>query len=155
MREVRTISLIVLLLGLLYVAAAGFCLHQYRGVTRLFEYYGISASEQSNIDSIVRMRQMLLGASMLFTVAFLLTLPSAVGLFLAREWARKLWLGAVLILALFHLVRLVADLRGDGFTLAMRFLEVALIGLVASVSWRRLTSKSLKGVFRRGIISAT
>jgi hypothetical protein len=155
MREVRTISLIVLLLGLLYVAAAVVALYQYWGLTKLFEYYGISASEQLNIDSIVRMRRMLLGAIMLFTIASLLTLPSAVGLFFAKEWARKLWLVVVLMLALFHLVRLVADARGGVAIMVMRLLEVALIGLVASISWRRLTSESLKGVFRRGLVSAT
>jgi len=49
MRQVKTVSLIVFLLGLLYVAGAAFCLHQYRGITKLFEYYGISYAEQLNM----------------------------------------------------------------------------------------------------------
>ena len=154
MRQVKTISLIVFLLGLLYVAGAAFCLYQYRGVTKLFEYYGISYAEQLNIDSIVKMRQMLLGALILFSIAALLTLASAVGLFRAKEWARKFWLGVVLLLAVFHLVRLATDLHGGGYILAMRLMEVVLIGLVAAVSWRQLTKESLKSVFRRSVASA-
>ena len=154
MRQVKTISLIVFLLGLLYVAGAAFCLYQYRGVTKLFEYYGISYAEQLNIDSIVKMRQMLLGALILFSIAALLTLASAVGLFRAKEWARKFWLGVVLLLAVFHLVRLATDLHGGGYILAMRLMEVVLIGLVAAVSWRQLTKESLKSVVRRSVASA-
>jgi hypothetical protein len=154
MRQVKTISLIVFLLGLLYVAGAAFCLYQYRGVTRLFEYYGISYTEQLNIDTIVKVRQTLLGASIIFLLAALLTLASAFGLFRAKEWARKFWLGIVLLLAVFHLVRLVTDLHEGGFILAMRLMEVVLIGLVAAVSWRQLTKEPLKSVFRRRVTSA-
>jgi hypothetical protein len=154
MRQVKTISLIVFLLGLLYVAGAAFCLYQYRGVTKLFEYYGILYAEQLNIDTIIKTRQMLLGAFILFSIAALLTLASAFGLFRAKEWARKFWLGVVLLLASFHLVRFATDLHGGWYILAIRLMEVALIGLVASVSWRQLTKESLKSVFRRGVISA-
>lgn len=154
MREVKTIALIVLLLGLLYVAGAAFCIYQYRGITKSFEYYGISSAAQVNIDIIVKMRRMLLGAFILFTVASLLTLVSAIGLFRAKEWARKFWLSVTLLLAVFHLVRLVTDLHEGGVLLAMRLMEVMLIGLVGAVSWRQLTRESLKSVFRRGIVSA-
>lgn len=154
MRQVKTISLIVFLLGLLYVAGAAVCLYQYRDITKLFEYYGISYAEQLNIDTIVKMRQMLLGAFILFSFAALLTLASAFGLFRAKEWARKFWLGVVLLLAVFHLVRLATDLHEGEFILAMRLMEVVLIGLVATVSWRQLTKESLKSVFRRGVPSA-
>jgi hypothetical protein len=154
MRQVKTISLIVFLLGLLYVAGAAFCLYQYRGVTKLFEYYGISYAEQSSIDTIVKMRRMLLGAFILFSIAALLTLASAFGLSRAKEWAREFWLGVVLLLAVFHLVRLATDLHQEWYIVAMRLMEVVLIGLVASVSWRQLTKESLKRVFRRGVVSA-
>jgi hypothetical protein len=154
MRQVKTISLIVFLLGLLYVAGAAFCLYQYCGITKLFEYYGISYAEQLNIDTIVQMRQMLLGAFVLFSSAALLTLASAFGLFRAKEWARKFWLGVVLLLAGFHLARLATDLHGGWYILVMRLMEVVLIGLVAAVSWRQLTKESLKSMFRRGVASA-
>jgi hypothetical protein len=154
MRQVKTIALIVLLLGLLYVAGAAFCLYQYRSVTGLFEYYGISYAEQLNIDTIVKVRQTLLGAFVLFTIASLLTLASAIGLFRAKEWARKFWLGVVSLLAVFHLVRLVTDAHEGGFILAIRLMEVLLIGLIAAVSWRQLTRESLKSMFRMSAASA-
>ena len=154
MRQVKTISLIVFLLGLLYAAGAAFCLYQYRGITGLFEYYGISYAEQLDIDTIVKTRQMLLGAFVFFSIAALLTLASAFGLLRTKEWARKFWLGVVLLLAVFHLVRLATDLHGGWYILAMRLMEVALIGSVASVSWRQLTKESLKSVFRGSVASA-
>ncbi len=155
MRQVKTIALIVLLLGLLYAAGAAFCLHQYQGVTKLFEYYGIQYSEQLKIDMIVKRRQTLQGGFVLFTVAALLTLIAASGLFCANEWARKFWLGVVLLLAIFHVARLATDLREGKFILAMRVTEVVLIGLIAAVSWRQLTKESMKNLFRMSVVSAT
>ncbi|MBA3713477.1 MAG: hypothetical protein H0W76_13675 [Pyrinomonadaceae bacterium] len=155
MRQVKTIALIVLLLGLLYVAGAAFCLHQYQGVTKLFEHYGIQYSEQLKIDMIVKMRQTLRGGFVLFTVAALLTLIAASGLFCAKEWARKFRLGVVLLLAIFHMARLATDLREGKFILAMRVAEVVLIVLIAAVSWRQLTKESMKNLFRRSVVSDT
>jgi len=100
------------------------------------------------------MRQMLLGAFTLFSIAALLTLASAFGLFRVKEWARKFWLGVVLLLAGFHLVRLATDLHQEWYIVAMRLVEVVLIGLVAAVSWRQLTKESLKSVFQGSVVGA-
>lgn len=64
------------------------------------------------------------------------------GLFLAKEWARKLWLGLVSVLLILHLMRLILDYRVGNFVLVERIIEVLLIGALALLSWLWLQRRS-------------
>ena len=144
----RTLSLIVSLLGSIYLGFAAISLYQYFRVAEVFASYGLSEAAQNDVPRIVEevRRTFLFG----FTVFLLLGLPSlivGVGLYFRKEWARKAWLVLVLLIVLLHLGRLVVDYHLGGLWLLEGSLEVLLIGVLAIVSW--------KGLYRKHIVSST
>ena len=134
----RTLSLLVSLLGLIYLGFAALSLYQYFRIAEVFASYGISQAAQNAMPGIGELRLTFLAG---FTVFLLLGLPSliiGVGLHLRSEWARRAWLGLVLVVVLLHLGRLVIDYHLGGLWLLEGSLEVVLVGFLAIVSWKEL-----------------
>ena len=69
-----------------------------------------------------------------------------IGLIRAREWARTGWLGAALALLFLHCLWLVV-FYSRGNTLGPTNWEIALIFVLAAVSWVYLTKPSVKRLF--------
>jgi hypothetical protein len=134
----RTLSLIVSLLGLIYLGFAAISLYQYFRVAEVFASYGISEAAQNDMPRIVEVRRIFLSGFTLFLLLGLPALIVGVGLYFRREWARRAWLVLVLLVVLLHLCRLVIDYHLGGLWLLERFLEVLLVGVLAIVSWKRL-----------------
>jgi len=147
MKKVKTLALVALLLSLIYLGVAVFCFYQYHQVIKLFAHYGITDAEQMTIESIAQTRHRLSSGFKEFTIAGLLTFNVGIGLYRAKEWARKTWLGLISLLMLFHVLRLIMGYQLGTLILMERIIEVLLISLFALLSWRLLTDKAIKSVF--------
>jgi hypothetical protein len=132
----KTLTLVVVALGIIYIALAANFLHQYREVARVLAYYGVSEAEIKDFEPIASTRTALLGGSIVCASLGMATLFAGAGLFLAKEWARKLWLAIATFLPLFHLFRLVADYKLGALWMAERALELVVVSLLAFISWR-------------------
>ena len=140
----RTLVYVVVILGIIYFALAASFLHQYREVARVFAYYGITEADFADLP-IGSTRQALLSGSIVCVCLSLSTLIAGAGLFLAKEWARKLWLAITTLLPFLHLLRLVADHKLGPLWTAERVVELVAVLLLALVSWRVLSNPRTDG----------
>ncbi len=148
MKRVRTLAILVLALGLIYLASGIFSLYQYRSVSQLFAYYGVPDEIWMRNPDIAQTRSKLWKASLEFSTVSVIVLVVGFGLYRAREWARKFWLALVLLLCVIHAVRLVLDYRLSNLLLAERVTEVVLIGALALLSWFWLWRKPINAELR-------
>ncbi|SRR6266404_1184212 len=140
----KSLTLVVIALGIVYVLLAANFLHQYREVARVLATYGITETEINEFEPIASARRALLGGSIVSACFGALTLIAGAGLFLAKEWARRLWLALASFLPLLHLFRLVADYKLGALWMAERALELAAVLLLAVISWRVLSNAPSK-----------
>jgi hypothetical protein len=135
----RTLAYVVVILGVIYFALATGFLHQYREVARVFAHYGITEADFADLP-IGSTRQALFSGSIVCLGLGLSTLIAGAGLFLAKEWARNLWLAITTLLPLVHLLRVVVDYKLGPLWAAERVLELIAVLLLALVSWRVLSN---------------
>jgi hypothetical protein len=81
----------------------------------------------------------------------LLSIVCAVGLFLVKDWARKLWLGVLILLAVISLYWLAGKylqglLRGEDV------IGYLIIGVIIIATWLYLTREKTKQFFRRDLV---
>jgi hypothetical protein len=135
MKRLRTLSILVLALGVIYLEVSIFSLYQYRSVLQVFAHYGIPDEVQLSVPAVAQARSQLFGAFVAFALIGVIVIVVGLGLSLTKEWARKFLLGLVSVLFILHLARLVFDYRLINFLLAERMMEVLIIGALALLSW--------------------
>ena len=148
MKRLRTLAILVLALGLIYLAVGMFSLYHYRKVLQLFAYYGVPDEIQLSVPDIAQTRGKLFGAFVEFSIMSVVVIFVGVGLYRAKEWARIFWLGLVSILFVLHVARLIMDYRLSNFVLVERIAEVLLIGTLGLLSWHWLWRKSINAKLR-------
>jgi hypothetical protein len=135
MKRLRTLSILVLALGVIYLAVSIFSLYQYRSVLQLFSDYGVPDEVALSNPEVAQARAQLFGAFVVFSLIGVIVMFVGLGLYLAKGWARKFWLGLVSLLFVLHTVRLISDFRLSSFLLIERIVQVLLIGSLALLSW--------------------
>lgn len=70
----RTLALVVVILGLIYLAAAAICLYGYFYIARLFGKYGVFEAAQANIPAVVQSRNAFRAGFVMFVMAGIPTL---------------------------------------------------------------------------------
>lgn len=144
MKRLRILSFLVLTLGVLYLAVSALAVYHYRKMIALLDYYGISDEVQLSIPEVAETRAQLMSSFIIFLILGVIVLCAGVGLYLAKSWARKMWLVLVCLLTAFHLLRLVSDYHQSKFILLERIGEVVLIGSLAALSWLWLRRESIE-----------
>jgi hypothetical protein len=155
MKRTRTLAILVLALGLLYLAVAVLSLYQHQRMFQMFAYYGVPEEIWMSNPDIAQTRGKLWNAFIEFSIVSVIVLTAGLGLYLAKEWARKFWLALVLLLCAMHVARLAMDYRGSNLLLVERITEVVLIGALAMLSWFWLWRKSSSAKLRGDESAAT
>ena len=103
-----------------------------------------TAGEQLDVSSI---RAGIIYHSIWYAVIGLLSIVSAIGLFLRKEWARKLWLASLILLAGISLYWFVDEYRRDILLRPENMIGYPLIALIILAMWFYLTRQKTKGLF--------
>jgi hypothetical protein len=148
MKSKGILAVLVIALGGIYLFVGLFSLYIYRQSLQLFAYYGISDEIQMSVPEIARAHGNLMGAFAVFTIAGVGVLCVGIGLYLAKKWARKVWLVLIILLTLFHAARLVVDYQLGIIVFLERVGEVALITSLAVLSWKWLRWEAITGIVR-------
>lgn len=131
------------------MVTAALSLRAYFTVVDLMAHYGFGAAER-NHETVAGLMRSLLTSAAIFSILGLFVGAVGTGIFFNREWARKVWLWAVLILLLFHLERLSLAFGGDVFIIFIRVAEVACVGAIAVFSRIYLRKDSTRAYFKNG-----
>jgi hypothetical protein len=140
----RNLAYVVVILSIIYFALAASFFHEYREIARVFAHYGITEADFADLP-IGSARQALFSGSIVSLCLGLLTLIAGAGLFLAKDWARKLWLAIATFLPLVHLLRVVVDYKLGPWWAVERVFELIAVLLLALVSWRVLSNTRSDG----------
>jgi hypothetical protein len=143
--KIQILASIVLFLGALYLAEGIWALRQYRSMSQTFAEYGVSVEIQMSVPEIAKARGRLIAGAIEFPLIGIVLLCTGAGLHMAKSWARNVWRGSVIVLAVFHVVRLFQDFQLDTLTVLMRVVEVLFIGSLAVISWLWLFARSSAG----------
>ena len=147
MKTVRIFAIISLLTSAFYSIIGVWGLLSFEKMSRLmgdFKSRGIPEMQQMNIADF---RLGLLFIFSILSIIGLLTLVSGIGLFLVREWARKLWLGITIFLVPFYIFWSYSR-YARGALMIEDIFELIITLIVAIVSWKYLTRDSVKNLFK-------
>jgi hypothetical protein len=143
-RIVRLLATLTLLIGLLYAVAgilvAVFTFVGYAELTELTQQSGgaVRAAPRYGL-TITSVVYMLFGA---------LVIISALGMFGAREWARKMWLGLSVLIVAWNVIELIIHYI-KGLVGFLDWIGTLAISAVVVVSWYLLRRPSTVSHFRR------
>ncbi len=154
MSKIKILAICILVLALIYFAVVIFSFNTYQGLVTTFDYYALPHKLlwQNETGKTVKT---LWFAIILFSILGVIVSISSIGIFLAKKWARKLWLGTSLILLIIHLLRfavdlilmLISDIEFRYLVLFIRLAEILIFGFLTIISWRFLRKESVKNLF--------
>jgi hypothetical protein len=147
MKNLRTLTGLVVALALLYLVAGSISLYTYRSMLHSFAYYGVSDDVQFSIPEIAQTRARLLNGSIQFLIAGVLVISVAIALLRRVRWSRGVWLCLVTLLVVLHVVRLFFDFRHSSFIAVERVVELLLVVALAVFSWLSLTRSNVIAQF--------
>jgi hypothetical protein len=98
-------------------------------------------------------RTIIINSAISYLVVGLLSLVSGVGLFLLKNWARLMWLGMLVLLAVMNLYWLVSEYRRDTLGVG-NFLVYFVIGAVIIGMWLYFNNHKTKNLFQRSVVKS-
>jgi hypothetical protein len=138
-KELKRLSQLAALVALIYAAAAAWAFFRLQQMVRTLKYYGISESQQLELENVSQWRRSLTyegGIFLLFAVAAAL---ASLGLSRAKRQAGIAWYILVVCFAAYHLFRLVTSYDLGAFMIAVRAVEVVgcviLVGLTVVLAY--------------------
>ena len=138
-KVLKRLSLVAASVALIYAAASAWTFFRFHRVVRTLKYYGISESQQLELENVSQWRRSLTYEGVIFLLFAVAATLVALGLFRAKGRARGAWYILVIGFAAYHLFRLVTSYDLGAFMIAVRAVEVVccvmLVGLTVALAY--------------------
>ena len=109
MKQIRTLAFSILILAIIYFTVVFVSYKTYLTLVETFVYYGLPPETIWQYEASVKTVQTLWFAIALFSILGVVAVTNSIGIFLAKEWARKLWLKTSIFLFVVHCLRFAVD----------------------------------------------
>ena len=109
MKKLKAVTIFIFLFGVLCCVLGGLMLLTLQRNLQTWELLQLAGSEGAQVLTVAELRAGIITHSIWYLFLGLLTMVCSVGLFLLKEWARKLWLGVLVIFAVATLYWLLGD----------------------------------------------
>ena len=148
MRKLQIFAILIFLFGLFIFLFATYTVIDFeRTVQHLESLQSAGMKEAQNID-FSRMRAGELTHYAWLAIIGLLSLVSGIGMFLLKNWARRLWIGMIILLAGIHLEGLISGIRNENLSpIDLPYFFVA--GVVLFSMWFYLIKPRTKSLFQK------
>src|SRR4030095_4024622 len=151
MKKLKAVAIFISLIGLLCFLLSAYSLFTLENHLQLWDQLQRAGMPGAQKVSLARLRSATIAQAIWFAVIGLLSIVCAVGLFLVKDWARKLWLGVLILLAVISLYWLAGEylqglLRGEDV------IGYLIIGVIIIATWLYLTREKTKQFFRRDLV---
>lgn len=114
---------------------------------RTWEQLQLAGSEGALRISVETLRTGIVSHSIWYLVLGLLSMVSSVGLFLLKEWARRLWLALLVVFAVASLYWFVGDCFGGRMLDLDNLIGYPIIGLLIPLMWIYFTRQKTRTRF--------
>ena len=123
-KVLKRLSLLAASVALIYAAASAWAFFRFKQMVRTLKYYGISESQQLELENVSQWRRSLMSEGITFLLFAVAAALVALGLFRARRQARGAWYILVACIAAYHLFRLVTSYDLGADMIVVRAVEV-------------------------------
>jgi hypothetical protein len=120
--------------ALIYAAASAWAFFRFQQMVRMLKYYGISESQQRELENVSQWRRSLTYEGIIFLLFAVAAACVALGLFRAKRRAIGTWYILVACVAVYHLFRLGTSYDLGGFMIAVRAVEVVCCMILAGLT---------------------
>jgi hypothetical protein len=138
-KVLKRLSLLAASVALIYAAASAWAFLRFQQMARTLKYYGISESQQLELENVSQWRRSLTYEGITFLLFAVAAAFVALGLFRARRQARGAWYILVACIAAYHLFRLVTSYDLGADMMVVRAVEVVgcviLAGLTMALAY--------------------
>jgi hypothetical protein len=149
-RILKIFAIGIFLIGILYLGVGAWILFTFESTLQVMELAQRSEMKEAQSFDPNSWPAGFIFNGVMYTVVGALTLVSATGLFRAREWARRMWLGVTILFALLHLFWLMSHYRSGlidrGDSIGLGVVSAVVVG-----SWVYLTKPSTVTLFQRDV----
>jgi hypothetical protein len=151
MKKLKAVAIFISLIGLLCFLLSAYSLFTLENHLQLWDQLQRAGMPMAQKVSLASLRSATIAQAIWFAVIGLLSIVCAVGLFLVKDWARKLWLGVLILLAVISLYWLAGEylqglLRGEDV------IGYLIIGVIIIAMWLYFTREKTKQFFRRDLV---
>jgi hypothetical protein len=151
MKKLKAVAIFISLIGLLCFLLSAYSLFTLENHLQLWDQLQRAGMPMAQKVSLASLRSATIAQAIWFAVIGLLSIVCAVGLFLVKDWARKLWLGVLILLAVISLYWLAGEylqglLRGEDV------IGYLIIGVIIIAMWLYFTREKTKRFFRRDLV---
>lgn len=147
MRTVKTLAIYISILSIIYVLNGTYLIRHAIEMKRTFAYYGVPETTELYFFTIRTYFRILLTAGIIFVTCGAIASIAVIGLFRAKEWARRIWLVLVMALSIISIPWLAwCYLSGSGWI--EQSVQAAFTLILTVVSWAVLPTHPIKSVFR-------
>ena len=109
MKKLKALAIFIFGFGVLLFLLGGLMLLSLERNLQTWEMLQLAGSEGAQVLTVAELRAGIVTHSVWYLFLGLLTMVSGVGLFLLKEWARKLWLGVLVLFAVATLYWFLGD----------------------------------------------
>jgi hypothetical protein len=134
MKALKRLSLLAATVALIYGVASASAFYRFRRMVQTLKYYGISESQQLELENVSQWRRSLTYEAIIFLLFAAAAAVVALSLFRARRQARVAWYILVVCFAAYHLYRLVTSYDLGAFVIAVRAAEVVSCVILAGLT---------------------
>jgi hypothetical protein len=137
MRNIKTISSIIILVAIFYIVC---------GISAMLArniHINILGAKALGIDPELWRTNMLINGLILLSIGSLAMIAS-IGIFKAKDWARQLWLGVSVIMLISEIIFVLHQENDMGETI-----ESLIVLLIVLFSWWYFRKETIKALFQR------
>lgn len=147
MRTVKSLAIFIIILSVIYVLNGTYLIWRSVYLKHTFAYYGVPETMELGFFTVRTYVRVLLVAGIFFATCGAIAAIAVIGLFRAKEWARRIWLGLVLAVSIISIPWLAwCYLTRDN--LIEQAVQVVFTLILTAVSWALLPAHHIKSLFR-------
>jgi hypothetical protein len=147
MRTVKTLATFIFVSSGIYAVSGAYLIWRSVNLKHTLAYYGVRETTELYIFTVGTYIRVLLVAGIFFVTCGAIALIVALGLLRAKEWARRFWLGIVLMVSIINIPWLAwCYLTRD--SAIEQTLQVMFTFILTAVSWALLPQHHVKSLFQ-------
>lgn len=147
MRKLKALTIIIFLIGIAFVLLGALLLSTLERNLQTWEQLQLAGSEGALQIPVEQLRAGIISHSIWYVALGSLTMVSGVGLFLLKDWARKLWLNLLIIFAVVSLYWLAGDCYQGQLLLPENLIGYPITGVLILGMWLYFTRQKTKSRF--------
>ena len=147
MKKLKALTIFIFVVGMLFCLLGGLMLSTLERTLHTWEQLQLAGSEGTQILTVAELRAGIIMHSVWYLFLGLLSMVCGAGLFLLKEWARKLWLALLVLFAVVTLYWFAGDAYQGRMLWPSNLIGYPISGMLIAGMWLFFTREKIKSHF--------